>query len=198
MECSSTLLPGSYKLVGDAGSLICTHHFTRTSPSSKNGRPDLSKQLSPVSSNASPESPPSGGGLEEALPDHSDANEHIAPSDNSPKTNALEREIRLNEKEQVEIREECEDRIKEQTEPCPPSPPNPFDESDEEELKEELQPATEVTNGVLHLTSERSVTEEIRPIPAPRKVSDPSPRPVPRPRPPRPVQSPAGNGGCFS
>lgn len=186
--------------MGDAGSLVCTHHFTRTTSSSQNGRPDLSQQLSPVSSNASPESPPSGGGLEKALPDHSDANEHITSSDNSPTTNSLEREIRHNEKAQVEIKEECEDSVKEQSEPRPPSPPNPFDESDEEELKEEEQPqpATEVSNGVLPLTPERSVTEENRPIPAPRKVSDSSPRPVPRPRPPRPVQSPAGNGGCFS
>lgn len=197
MECSSTLLPGSYKLVGDAGSLVCTHHFTRTSSTSQNGRPDLSKQLSPVSLNASPESPPSEGGLKKAVPDLSDANEHITPSDNLPKTHSLE--IRQNEKAGDEIREEFEDSAKEQSEPCPPSPPNPFDESDEEELKDEEQPqqATEVTNGVLPLTPVRSITEENRPIPAPRKVSDssPSPRPVPRPRPPRPAQSPAVSGG---
>ncbi|MCJ8729957.1 hypothetical protein PDJAM_G00112150 [Pangasius djambal] len=193
-ECSSTLLPGSYKLVGDAGSLVCTHHFTRIFSNSQNGRPDLSKQLSPVSSNASPESPPSGGSLEKALPGR-DANEHTTPSDNSPKTHSLEREIRPNEKGGEEIREEFEDSAKEQIEPCPPSLPNPFDESDEEELKEEEQPqqATEVANGVIPLTPVRSTAGENRPIPAPRKVSDPSPsvRPVPRPRPPRPLQSPA-------
>lgn len=202
MECSSTLLPGSYKPVGDAGSLVCTHHFTRVSSNSQNGRPDLSKQLSPVSSNASPESPPSGGLLEKALTDPSDANEHITPCDNSPKTHTLEREIRQNEKGGEEIREEFEDSAKEQTEPCPPSPPNPFDEFDEEELKEEEQPqpAAEVSNGALPLTPVRSTAEENRPIPAPRKVPDPSPsaRPVPRPRPPRPLQSPAVNGGYFS
>ncbi|XP_060774889.1 MICAL-like protein 1 [Neoarius graeffei] len=194
-ECSSTLLPGSYKPVGDAGSLVCTHHFTRVSSNSQNGRPDLSQQLSPVSSNASPESPPSGGSLEKAQTEPSDANEHIAPCDNSPKPHSLEGEIRQNEKGGEEIREEFEDGAKEQMEPCPPSPPNPFDESDEEELKEEEQPqpAAEVTNGVLPLTPVRSTTEENRPIPAPRKVSDSSPsaRPVPRPRPPRPLQSPA-------
>lgn len=197
MECSSTLLPGSYKLVGDAGSLVCKHHFTRRSSNSQNGRPDLSKQLSPVSSNASPESPPSGGSLEKALPDHSDANEHITPSENSPKTHSLEREVRQNEKGGEEIREEFEDSAKEQIEPCPPSPPNPFDESDEEEPKEEEppQPATEVANGVLPLTPVRTTAGENRPIPAPRKASDPSPsaRPVPKPRPPRPLQSPAVN-----
>ncbi|KAK3557049.1 hypothetical protein QTP70_024256 [Hemibagrus guttatus] len=194
-ECSSTLLPGSYKLVGDSGSLVCTHHFTRISSNSQNGRPDLSKQLSPLSSNSSPESTPSGGSLEKALPECSDANEHINPSDDLPKTHSLEREPSQNEKGGKEIREEFEDGVKVQIEPCPPSPPNPFEESDEEELKEEAQPkpATEVTNGVLPVTSTRSTAGEDRPVPAPRKVSDSSPsvRPVPRPRPPRPLHSPA-------
>lgn len=140
--------------------------------------------------------------MEKAQTEPSVANEHIAPCDNSPKPHSLEGEIRQNEKGGEEIREEFEDGAKEQTEPCPPSPPNPFDESDEEELKEEEQPqpAAEVTNGVLPLTPVRSTTEETRPIPAPRKVSDSSPsaRPVPRPRPPRPLQSPAVSGGYFS
>lgn len=201
MECSSTLLPGSYKHVGDAGSLVCTHHFTRISSNSQNGRPDLSKQLSkPLSSNSSPESTPSGGGLDKASPEHSDANEHITPSDNLPRTHSLERETRHDEKGVKEIREEFEDGVKVQIEPCPPSPPNPFGEFDEE-LKEEEQPkpATDVTNGLLFVTSKKSTAGENRPVPAPRKVSDPSPsvRPVPRPR-PRPLQSPASaSGGCF-
>lgn len=201
MECSSTLLPGSYKLVGDAGSLVCTHHFTRISSNSQNGRPDLSKQLSPLLSNSSPESTPSGESLENALPECSDSNEHITPSDDLPKTHSLERETSQNKKGGKEIREEFEDGVKVQIEPCPPSPPNPFDESDEEELKEEEQPeaATEVANGDLPVTSTRSTTEENLPVPAPRKVSDSSPpvRPVPRPRPPRPLQSPAVSGRCF-
>lgn len=193
-ECSSTLLPGSYKLLGDAGSLVCTHHFTRISSNSRNGRPDLSK----LSSNSSLESPPSWESLEKALPESSDASEHITPSDNSPKTHSLEREISPNEKGGKEIRQEFEDSVKEEKEPCPSTPPNPFDESDEEELREEeqQQPAIEVTNGVRPLTPVRSTTDENRPIPAPRKVSDSSPsvRPVPRPRPPRPVRSPAVSG----
>ncbi|XP_053355518.1 MICAL-like protein 1 isoform X2 [Clarias gariepinus] len=196
-ECSSTLLPGSYKLVGEAGSLVCTHHFARKSLNSQNGRPDLSKQLSPVSSSASPDSPPSGGSLEEALPDLSDANEHITPSNHSPKTHSLEKEkeIRQNEIAREEIAKESEGSVKEQIEPRPPSPTNPFDESDEEELKEgkQPQPSAGVANGAFSLTPAQSTAEENRPKPAPRKVSDPCPsaRPVPRPRPPRPAQSPA-------
>lgn len=185
--------------MGDAGSLVCTHHFTRISSNSQNHRPDLSKQLSPLSSNASPESPPNGGCLEKALPDLSDANEHITLSDNLTKTHSLERELRQNEKGGEEIKEEFEDSVKEHMEPCSPSPPNPFDESEEEGLKEEQQPQpdTEVTNGILPVTPVPA--EENRPVPAPRKVSDSSPsaRPVPRPRPPRTVQSPAVNGGFF-
>ncbi|KAG7277285.1 hypothetical protein CRUP_036954, partial [Coryphaenoides rupestris] len=41
-ECSSTLLPGSYKMGKESGSLICTHHFTRPALADQNGRPDLS------------------------------------------------------------------------------------------------------------------------------------------------------------
>ncbi|KAI5613596.1 MICAL-like protein 1 isoform X1 [Silurus asotus] len=194
MECSSTLLPGSYKLVGDAGSLVCTHHFARI-PGTQNGRSDLSKQISPVSPGASPESPPSGGSLEKTLPDYSDANEHTAADDKSRETHSPERESWQKEKGGEEIKEELQDSAREQLERRTPSPPNPFDESDEEELKEEEQPkpATEVTNGDRPPTPVRSTTGANRPVPAPRKVSDPcpSPRPVPRPRPPRPLQTPA-------
>ncbi|XP_071207282.1 MICAL-like protein 1 [Salvelinus alpinus] len=49
-ECSSTLLPGSYKLGNDVGSLVCTHHFARSALANQNGRPDLSKRPTTVPS----------------------------------------------------------------------------------------------------------------------------------------------------
>uniref|UniRef100_A0A4W4FLB1 MICAL-like 1a n=1 Tax=Electrophorus electricus TaxID=8005 RepID=A0A4W4FLB1_ELEEL len=200
-ECSSTLLPGSYKLVGDAGSLVCTHHFARTSSSSQNGRPDSSKQLSPVASHSVPKTPPSGGRLENALPGYSDTNKLNIPSGN--KTKPLEDEREQDEKGGVGKAERVEDALKGETRFRPSSPPNPFDESDEEEeaepeLKEEQpKPAPVVANNALPLDPEASIRVENRPVPAPRRVYDPSPpvRPVPRTRPPRPTQSPAVNDG---
>ncbi|XP_030206428.1 MICAL-like protein 1 isoform X2 [Gadus morhua] len=44
IECSSTLLPGSYKMGKESGSLICTHHFNRPALANQNGRPDLSQR----------------------------------------------------------------------------------------------------------------------------------------------------------
>ncbi|KAI4892897.1 hypothetical protein NFI96_027583, partial [Prochilodus magdalenae] len=196
-ECSSTLLPGSYKLVGDNGSLVCTHHFARTLSTSQNGRPDLSKQVGPK---ARREIPPSVGRTESALPGHAEVDE-IAPNADSPKTDNLERENEQvqNQKEGLEKKEEAEDSLKDETQPRPASPPNPFDESDEEgdEKEDEQQkPNSDVSNGALPPTPVKSAGEESRPVPAPRRVFEqPTPgHPVPRPRPPRPSQSPAVNG----
>ncbi|KAK1798875.1 hypothetical protein P4O66_007159, partial [Electrophorus voltai] len=202
-ECSSTLLPGSYKLVGDAGSLVCTHHFARTSSSSQNGRPDSSKQLSPVASHSVPKTPPSGGRLENALPGYSDTNKLNIPSGN--KTNPLEDEREQDEKGGVGKAERVEDALKGETRFRPSSPPNPFDESDEEEeaepelTEEQPKPAPVVASNALPPDPESSIRVENRPVPAPRRVYDPSPpvRPVPRTRPPRPTQSPAVNGEFY-
>ncbi|XP_076871937.1 MICAL-like protein 1 isoform X2 [Brachyhypopomus gauderio] len=196
MECSSTLLPGSYKLVGDSGSLVCVRHFPRTSSTSQNGRPDLSKQLDPVASCSVPETPPSGRSLEKAQPGHADTDTLISPLGNE--TNSLEREKEEGEKGRVRKAEEIEDALKEETGPRPASPPNPFDESDEEEeveLKEEPpKPDPAAANNVPPPSS--SARADSRPVPAPRRVFDSSPpvRPIPRTRPPKPTQTPAVNG----
>ncbi|XP_072539544.1 MICAL-like protein 1 isoform X2 [Salminus brasiliensis] len=203
-ECSSTLLPGSYKLVGDAGSLVCTHHFSRTSSVRQNGRPDLSRQVGPMASNASLETPPSGGILEKALPVDAEVGE-LAPSSNGQETKAQERENEHGQNDEgvAENREETEDSSRKETEPRPSSPPNPFDESEEEEdesLKkkeeEQAKPNTDAANGAISSTPLGSAGEDSRPVPAPRRVFDHSPpaRPVPRPRPARTSQSSAVNG----
>ncbi len=86
--------------------------------------------------------------------------------------------------------------------PCSSSPPNPFDESEEEDqdtLQEDHKPATD---GDEPTTSVKSTAAEGRPVPAPRRVFEPTPapRPVPKPRPPRPSESPIVNGEhwCWS
>ncbi|KAL0190797.1 hypothetical protein M9458_013495, partial [Cirrhinus mrigala] len=74
---------------------------------------------------------------------------------------------------------------------CSSSPPNPFDESEEEDQntqQEDHKPAADGANG------DESTTPG-RPVPAPRRVFEPTPapRPVPRPRPPRSSESPVVN-----
>lgn len=83
--------------------------------------------------------------------------------------------------------------------PCPSSPPNPFDESEEEDQdtqQEDHKPAADGANGGEPTTSVKSTAAEGQPVPAPRRVFEPTPapRPVPRPRPPRPSESPTVNG----
>ncbi len=56
-ECCRTLLPGSYKLTEDPGSLVCTHHFTRSaSDANQNGHSEMSNKLAKLTS-TSPEEP---------------------------------------------------------------------------------------------------------------------------------------------
>ncbi|XP_058872174.1 MICAL-like protein 1 [Acipenser ruthenus] len=54
-ECSSTLLPGSYRAGSESGSFVCTHHYGNPS-ANQNGRPDLSQ----LGGGATAETPPSG------------------------------------------------------------------------------------------------------------------------------------------
>lgn len=62
------------------------------------------------------------------------------------------------------------------------SPPNPFDESDEEETKEEETPAQLTENGDLPPTLITHQEGPDRPVPAPRRVVEPTPPPRPTPR----------------
>ncbi|MGH0146648.1 UNVERIFIED_CONTAM: hypothetical protein FKN15_022638 [Acipenser sinensis] len=54
-ECSSTLLPGSYRAGSESGSFVCTHHYGNPS-ANQNGRPDLSQP----GGGATAVTPPSG------------------------------------------------------------------------------------------------------------------------------------------
>lgn len=87
----------------------------------------------------------------------------------------------------------------EHREPRSSSPPNPFDESEEEDQdtqKEDQKLADNVANGDRPTTKMKGTAAESRPVPAPRRVFEPSPapRPVPRQRPPRPSKSPTVSG----
>lgn len=174
----------------NSGSLVCTHHFAKSSSVSQNGRPDLSEHFSLTVPTSIPET-------SQCEEEEYSSSENLTPSDNSSQTNSVGRENE-NLKTQT-VQEKAPDGSKEETETHPSSAPNPFDESDEEE-EEQSQPSAEAADVNLSLTSGVSEKGDSRPIPAPRKVSESSlsARPVPRPRPPRPPQSPTVNGELCS
>lgn len=181
-ECSNTLLPGSYKFTEDAGSLVCTHHFTRST--SQNCHSDLSNQIVPTSSSPKdPKDPP---------------NRSIQLIASQSDDKVAEREDENSERHETLKENQPDSSSEEKTEQVHQ---NPFDESEEEqdtqqedEAKNKL--AADGSNGVLPSTPVRSSTAEGPPVPKPRRVFEPSPapRPVPRPRPLRPSESLIVNG----
>ncbi|XP_052415580.1 MICAL-like protein 1 isoform X2 [Carassius gibelio] len=187
-ECSRTLLPGSYKFTEDPGSLVCTHHFTRSaSDANQNCHSDMSNKLAKLTS-TSPEDP------------NNRSLESKASHNNAEITEERDEE-EIPEKEKV-TNKQPDSRSEVETEhraPCPSSPANPFDESEEEDQdtqQEDHKPATGGANGDEPTMPVKSTAPEGRPVPAPRRVIEPTPapRPVPRPRPPRPSESPIVNG----
>ncbi|CAG5928957.1 unnamed protein product [Menidia menidia] len=180
-ECHSTLIPGSYK-GSDSGALICRHHLTRHAAANQNGRPDLSKR--PV---VDPSARTGGSTVQHAAPSERDQEKIPAQASDSATAApvAFTKEESLDGAEETEGSKETEDKSR------PSSPPNPFDESDEEENEEEEEetqtPAKCTSNGELPSTPPTQVEGAGRPVPAPRRVSEPTPapRPAPRVRPPR-------------
>ncbi|KAG9338815.1 hypothetical protein JZ751_025252 [Albula glossodonta] len=215
-ECCSTLLPGSYKAGSEAGSLVCTHHFAKSFTANQNGRPDLSRLTGPIvvreGRPTPPETPPTASGEEKSPLKDLVIDEHSI-SDTPEKPDLTDREegeretdgrgergetdiVRDGSRERDEKEREREGGQEGEEKVQPPSPPNPFDESDEEEEKEEEKSDKDAANGGLPSTPVSHLGGPGRPVPAPRRVIDPSPppRPAPRVRPPRPADGPAFNG----
>ncbi|XP_067315482.1 MICAL-like protein 1 isoform X2 [Pseudorasbora parva] len=183
-ECSRTLLPGSYKFTEDPGSLVCTHHFTRSVSNNKNGHSDTSNRLVTLNS-TSPNDSHSESLESKAL--HSDV--EITPE-------KIKEEKEISEIEEA-VREQPDSRSNieiEHSEPRSSSPPNPFDESEEEDqdTQQDDQKLANVANGDVPTTKVKGTAAEGRPVPAPRRVFEPTPapRPIPRLRPSRPSKSP--------
>ncbi|XP_054460910.1 MICAL-like protein 1 isoform X2 [Anoplopoma fimbria] len=187
-ECHSTLLPGSYKLGSNAGALVCTHHLARHALANQNGRPDLSKkpvvdQSARIGRSPTPHTSPSERDRAKTPSPVSQTNETDMPANDSASvtvviTNAAD----SLEKEKVIDGSGETERI-----PRSCSPPNPFDESDEEEEEVEKEedaktPAKLTVNGDLPATPISHREGASRPVPAPRRVSDPTPPPRPAPR----------------
>lgn len=181
-ECHSTLLPGSYKLESDSGSLVCKHHLARHALTSQNGRPDLTKK--PVEVQSARIGP---GSIPHTLPSERDQAETSSlmsqTNDTSTSDSVTTTPVKTNEADSLEKAKQLEDP---EEKPCSSSPPNPFDESDGEEEKEEEEdiqtPAKCTANGDLPKTPDSSHQGASRPVPAPRRVTEPTPPPRPAPR----------------
>ncbi|XP_076001441.1 MICAL-like protein 1 [Genypterus blacodes] len=205
-ECRSTLLPGSYKLGNDSGVLTCTHHLTRSVLASQNGRPDLTVRPALVQS----------ASIGHNMTDHTSAPE--ADRAKTPPPASLTNDLTIHDSDAVTpittnqddfLEKEKDVDGSEETEEKPraSTPPNPFDESDEEEevvvVEEEEEvkdedtrmPSDDAANGDLPSTP-LVHQEDIRPVPAPRRVPEriPPPRPAPRVRLPLTADNLAVNG----
>ncbi|KAL3067375.1 hypothetical protein OYC64_017167 [Pagothenia borchgrevinki] len=131
-------------------------------------------------------------------------NETDTPTNDSVPVTA----VTTNTADSVEEAKETEGSVETEVTPRSSSPPNPFDESDEEEEEEEEEvekeeeevekeeesktPAKVTTNGDLPSTPLIHQEGASRPVPAPRRVAEPTPppRPAPRVRLPRTADSP--------
>ncbi|XP_061088270.1 MICAL-like protein 1 isoform X2 [Conger conger] len=242
-ECCSTLLPGSYKAGSEAGSLVCTHHFTKSFSANQNGRPDLSRLTGPMvgkGGGLTPAETPPTVKAQEMTPLQDLVIEEDSMSDSPEKEDTADREetetgvneeteTGVNEETETGVNEETETGVNEETErerererdqsaeeegketgggaspeveeePQPSSPPNPFDASDEEEEKGEEKEDRKLEEGTANGGPPSTPVSHFggpgRPVPAPRRMVDPSPppRPVPRARPPRVTDSCALNG----
>lgn len=173
-ECHSTLLPGSYKLESSSGVLVCTHHVAKHTSASHNGRPDLSKGPPAVQSARIGRSTVPRASLSdretEAIPSDRQL-DNVKPANDSVSVPA----VSPNEAEPAETVSEGNGEKEEA--PRSVSPPNPFDESDEEEQEEDNS-----TANCLPSTPADQQQGVARPVPAPRRVSEPTPPPRPAPR----------------
>eukprot|EP00064_Thunnus_orientalis_P007966 superscaffoldBa00000916_g7988 len=178
-ECHSTLLPGSYKLGGDSGALVCTHHLTRHILADQNGRPDLSKRPAVVQSvrigrSTTPHTSASERDQTKIPPPVNRANDIDVPANNSVTVTP----VTTNKADSLENTKEMEES--EETEEKP-------------RVKEEdtQTPDKHKANGDIPSAPVSHQEGVSRPVPAPRRVSEPAPppRPCPRVRLPRTADS---------
>ncbi|KAM9857221.1 MICAL-like protein 1 isoform 2-T2 [Aulostomus maculatus] len=188
-ECHSTLLPGSYKLGSDSGVLVCTHHHLRHASANPNGRPDLSRRPVTVQSCRIGRSTTLHSSSLEKGPGKTPSPVSRANDTDTPNTHSnAATPVSLENTDELGDSRETEELHSS-------SPPNPFDESEEEDDQvkgEDFQsPAQCKANGDLPSTPASQHESTPRPVPAPRRVSEPlpPPRPSPRVRLPRKVDS---------
>ncbi|XP_036954293.1 MICAL-like protein 1 isoform X1 [Acanthopagrus latus] len=187
IECHSTLLPGSYKLESISGALVCTHHLARHASANQNGRPDLSKrpvgfQSTRIGRSPVPHASPSDSDQAKTPSPVSQTNDTDMPTNDSVTVTTTT----TNEADTSGKAKDMDGSGETEEKPRSSPPPNPFDESDEEEEEEKEEdtqtPAKLTTNGDLPSTPVTHLEGASRPVPAPRRVSEPTPPPRPAPR----------------
>ncbi|XP_061578931.1 MICAL-like protein 1 isoform X2 [Cololabis saira] len=185
-QCHSTLLPGSYKLGNDSGALVCTHHLPRHALTSRNGRSDLKKtvvgQGATIGGSTDDLTGESERDQAKTPPPVAQTNVDISTSDFI--TAAPVVTITANS---VDVAREIDNSGEAEEKAHPPSPPNPFDESDEEDEEDNEAEKEEGTQTPDKYTTNPSTLQDppepsFRPVPAPRRVSEPKPPPRPAPR----------------
>lgn len=176
--------------------LVCRHHLGRSALANQNGRPDLSKRPAAVQSarigrSTTPRASPTERNQAKTPSPVGRTDDADVPADESvtatpvPTSNAES----SGGKDGSGVTEEM---------PRSASPPNPFDESDEEEDEGEKEDDAQTSdkptaNGDLPAAPVGHHEDAARPVPAPRRVSEPTPppRPAPRVRLPRTTDGPA-------
>ncbi|XP_059902535.1 MICAL-like protein 1 isoform X2 [Gadus macrocephalus] len=213
IECSSTLLPGSYKMGKESGSLICTHHFNRPALANQNGRPDLSQRPAEARSariGRSPsrqEDPPPESEREMAAAPAVVSPAVAAPAVVSPDRNVLPSDCPSEfTPSPTPATAQSDALIIEEEDPS--VPPNPFGDSDDEEEEEEEEEAgneeEKEEKEVIQTPAKETSNDDTPPaavgppggvprpvpVPAPRRVPEatPPPRPAPRARPQPPPE----------
>ncbi|KAJ4922098.1 hypothetical protein JOQ06_027922 [Pogonophryne albipinna] len=164
-ECHSTLLPGSYKSGSNSGALVCTHHLARQALANQNGRPDLSKRPPLAAQSVR---------IGRSPVPHTSPSEREHAKTPSPVRQTNETDTPTNETD------------------------TPTNETDTPTNDSVL--VTAVTTNTADSVEEAKETEgsveteegASRPVPAPRRVAEPTPppRPAPRVRLPRTADSP--------
>ncbi|XP_022611372.1 MICAL-like protein 1 isoform X1 [Seriola dumerili] len=186
-ECHSTLLPGSYKLGSDTGALVCTHHLARHALANQNGRPDLSKrpvavQSARIGRSTTPHTSPSERDEAKTPSPVGRTNDTDMPANDSVSVTP----VPTSKADSLETLKEMDGSGVTEEMPRSSSPPNPFDESDEEEEgekeKDTQTPDKHTANGDLPSAPVTHHEGASRPVPAPRRVSEPTPPPRPAPR----------------
>lgn len=168
--------------------MVCAHHLTRQALANQNGRPDLSKrpvaiQSTRIGRSTIPHTSPSERNQAKTPSPVSRTNDtDMSANDSVPVT-----AVTTNKADSLEKVKEMDGSGEAEEIPRSSSPPNPFDESDEEEEEVEKEedtktPAKVTTNGDLPSTPVSHHEGASRPVPAPRRVAEPTPPPRPAPR----------------
>ncbi|XP_061534636.1 MICAL-like protein 1 isoform X1 [Phycodurus eques] len=185
-ECRSTLLPGSYKQGSDSGALVCTHHLTRQASANHNGRPDLSKRPSVVQSmriGRSKTPHTSASDTEQRMT--ASPTGKVNDTDMPANVTVIVTHVATNNEVSLENSDLLNDSGQAEEKHRPSSPPNPFDDSDEEDHEQAVEEDTLTShkaNGDLPSKPANQNEAVARPVPAPRRVAEPSPPPRPSPR----------------